>query len=98
MTITSPLHSFFRTLNRNRSRVPSHPEALQERYLTLPRRIDDPASAASSAGCQTPRHKRPLSESGRAASGDVVVVGPGDCRSPSIFYGAQRLELWEDGG
>jgi len=49
MTITSPLHSFFRTLNRNRSRVPSHPEALQERYLTLPRRIDDPASAASTA-------------------------------------------------
>lgn len=49
MTITSPLHSFFRNLNRNRSRVPSHPEALQERHLTLPRRIDDPGSAASTA-------------------------------------------------
>jgi len=49
MTITSPLHSFFRSLNRTRSRVPSHPEALQERHLTLPRRIDDPASAASTA-------------------------------------------------
>ena len=49
MTITSPLHSFFRNLNRTRSRVPSHPEALQERHLTLPRRIDDQASAASTA-------------------------------------------------
>jgi len=45
-----------------------------------------------------PHHKRPLSESGRAASEDVEIAGPGDCHSPSIFYGAQRLELWEDGG
>jgi DNA repair protein RadC len=29
--------------------VPSHPEALQERQLTLPHRIDDPESAASTA-------------------------------------------------
>jgi hypothetical protein len=47
--ITSPLHSFFRSLNRNCSRVPSHPEALQERHLTLPRRIDDPGGAARTA-------------------------------------------------
>jgi DNA repair protein RadC len=49
MTISSPLHSFFRTLTGTRPKVPSHPEALQERHLTLPRRIDDPASAASTA-------------------------------------------------
>lgn len=49
MTITSPIHSFFRSLNRSRSRVQSYPEALQERHLTLPRRINDPASAASAA-------------------------------------------------
>ena len=45
MTITSPLHSFFRALTA-RSRAASHPEALQERHLNIPRRIDDPATAA----------------------------------------------------
>ena len=45
MTITSPIHSFFRALTA-RSRTGSHPEALQERHLTIPRRIDDPATAA----------------------------------------------------
>jgi DNA repair protein RadC len=45
MTITSPIHSFFRALTA-RSRVTSHPEALQERHLNIPRRIDDPATAA----------------------------------------------------
>ena len=45
MTITSPIHSFFRALTA-RSRAASHPEALQERHLNIPRRIDDPASAA----------------------------------------------------
>lgn len=49
MTTASPLHSLFRSLNRNRSRVPSHPEALQECQLNLPRRIDDPVSAATAA-------------------------------------------------
>jgi hypothetical protein len=45
MTITSPIHSFFRALTA-RSRTASHPEALQERHLNIPRRIDDPATAA----------------------------------------------------
>jgi DNA repair protein RadC len=45
MTITSPIHSFFRALIA-RSRTASHPEALQERHLNIPRRIDDPATAA----------------------------------------------------
>jgi DNA repair protein RadC len=45
MTITSPIHSFFRALT-GRSRAASHPEALQERHLNIPRRIDDPATAA----------------------------------------------------
>lgn len=45
MTITSPIHSFFRALTA-RSRAASHPEALQERHLNIPRRIDDPATAA----------------------------------------------------
>jgi len=45
MTITSPLHSFFRALTA-RSRTASHPEALQERHLNIPRRIDNPATAA----------------------------------------------------
>ncbi len=49
MTITTPLHSFFRSFARTRFTVPSHPDALQEARLTLPRRIDDPASAASTA-------------------------------------------------
>jgi len=49
MTIASPLNSFFHSLTGTRPKVPSHPEALQERQLTLPRRIDDPASAASTA-------------------------------------------------
>jgi DNA repair protein RadC len=45
MTITSPIHSFFRALTA-RSRTASHPEALQECHLNIPRRIDDPATAA----------------------------------------------------
>lgn len=44
MTITSPIHSFFRALTA-RSRTASHPEALQERHLNIPRRIDNPATA-----------------------------------------------------
>jgi hypothetical protein len=38
-----------RTFFRPRKESAPHPEALQERHLTLPRRIDDPASAASTA-------------------------------------------------
>jgi len=38
-----------RTIFRPRKESTSHPEALQEGHLTLPRRIDDPASAASIA-------------------------------------------------
>ena len=38
-----------RTFFRPRKASATHPEALQERHLTLPRRIDDPASAASAA-------------------------------------------------
>lgn len=45
LTITSPIHSFFRALTA-RSRAASHPEALQERHLNTPRRIDDSATAA----------------------------------------------------
>ena len=45
MTITSPIHIFFRALTA-RSWAASHPEALQERHLNIPRRIDDPATAA----------------------------------------------------
>jgi DNA repair protein RadC len=45
MTITSPIHNFCRALTA-RSRTASHPEALQERHLNIPRRIDDPATAA----------------------------------------------------
>jgi DNA repair protein RadC len=45
MTITSPVHNFFRALTA-RSRAASHSEALQERHLNIPRRIDDPATAA----------------------------------------------------
>jgi DNA repair protein RadC len=44
MTITSPIHNFFRALTA-RSRTASHPEALQERHLNIPRRIDNPATA-----------------------------------------------------
>jgi len=44
MTITSPIHSFFRALTA-RSRTACHPEALQERHLNIPRRIDNPATA-----------------------------------------------------
>jgi len=45
MTITSPIHSFFRALSA-RSWAASHPEVLQERHLNTPRRIDDSATAA----------------------------------------------------
>ena len=45
MTITSPIHNLFRALTA-RSRTASHPEALQERHLNIPRRIDNPATAA----------------------------------------------------
>ena len=44
MTITSPIHNFCRALTA-RSRTASHPEALQERHLNIPRRIDNPATA-----------------------------------------------------
>jgi hypothetical protein len=49
MTITSPLHSFIRELFARRRRVTSHPEAIPERQLNIPRRIDDPATAAGVA-------------------------------------------------
>lgn len=44
MTIAFPIHSFFRALTA-RSREASHPEALQERHLNIPGRIDDPTAA-----------------------------------------------------
>ena len=44
MTITSPIHNFFRALTA-RSGTASHPEALQERHLNIARRIDNPATA-----------------------------------------------------
>ncbi len=43
MTITSPLRSFVRSFQRRASR-PAHPDA--DAGITLPRRIDDPATAA----------------------------------------------------
>jgi hypothetical protein len=43
VTITSPLHSFIRELFARRRRVNSHPEAVPERQLNIPRRVDDPA-------------------------------------------------------
>ncbi len=45
MTITSAIHIFLR-VSTARSRAASHPEALQERQLNIPRRIDEPATAA----------------------------------------------------
>jgi len=44
-TSLTPIRTFFRP----RTASASHPEALQERQLTLPRRIDDRLSAASTA-------------------------------------------------
>lgn len=49
MTITSPIRSFVRTLTRRQKPVAVHPDAVFEPRLTLPRRIDDPVSAARTA-------------------------------------------------
>ena len=47
MAPTTSLHSFFRALTGRSSRwTASHPDAVPEAGLNLPRRIDDPASAA----------------------------------------------------
>lgn len=42
---------------RPRKESASHPEALQERHFTLPRRIDDPAGAASTARALVLNHR-----------------------------------------
>jgi DNA repair protein RadC len=46
MAPTTSLHSFFRALTGRSCRTTSHPDAVPEAGLNLPRRIDDPASAA----------------------------------------------------
>ncbi len=46
MAPTTSLHSFFRALTGRSRRTASHPDAVPEAALHLPRRIDDPASAA----------------------------------------------------
>ena len=46
MAPTTSLHSFFRALTGHPCRTASHPDAVPEAGLNLPRRIDDPASAA----------------------------------------------------
>jgi hypothetical protein len=46
MTPTTSLHSFLRALSGRSCRPASHPDAVPEAGLNLPRRIDDPASAA----------------------------------------------------
>jgi DNA repair protein RadC len=46
MVPTTSLHSFFRALTRRSCRMASHPDAVPEAGLNLPRRIDDPSSAA----------------------------------------------------
>ena len=46
MAPTTSLHSFFRALTGRSCRMASHPDAVPEAGLNLPRRIDDPASAA----------------------------------------------------
>ena len=46
MAPTTSLHSFFRALTGHSCRTSFHPDAVPEAGLNLPRRIDDPASAA----------------------------------------------------
>lgn len=46
MVPTTSLHSFFRALTGRSCRTASHPDTVPEAGLNLPRRIDDPASAA----------------------------------------------------
>lgn len=45
MTITSPLRTIFRSFTRRSSRL-AHPDAVSETSLRLPKRIDDPITAA----------------------------------------------------
>ena len=49
MAPTTSLHSFFRALTGRSCRMASHPDSVPEASLNLPRRIDDPASAAQAA-------------------------------------------------
>ena len=46
MAPRTSLHSFFRALTGRSWRTASHPDAVSEEGLNLPRRIDDPASAS----------------------------------------------------
>lgn len=49
MTPPSPIHSFFRALTRRSRQAAVHPDAVSEARLSVPRRIDDPATAAAIA-------------------------------------------------
>ena len=49
MIPTTSIHSLFRALTRRSRRVALHPDAVPEVELRLPRRIDDPATAAQLA-------------------------------------------------
>ena len=49
MAPTTSLHSFFRALTGHSCQTAFHPDAVPEAGLNLPRRIDDPASAARGA-------------------------------------------------
>lgn len=81
MTITSPLRSFVRALARRLKSVPAHPDAVFEPRLALPRRIDDPVTAARLA-CDLLRNRTEdvtlalhLDDRHRVVGHAVVAVG-----------------------
>jgi DNA repair protein RadC len=80
MTITSPLRSFLRAFAR-RPKAPVHPDAVFEPRLALPRRIDDPVTAARLA-CDLLRNRTEdvtlalyLDDRHRVVGHAVVAVG-----------------------
>lgn len=83
MARTTSLHSFFRTLTRRSCRTASHPDAVPKTWLSLPRRIDDPASAA--------RVARDLLRSRRE---DVVLVLCMDDRYRFVGHAVVMGWLW----
>lgn len=81
MIITSPLRSFVRALARRPKSVPAHPDAVFEPRLALPRRIDDPVTAARLA-CDLLRNRTEdvtlalyLDDRHRVVGDAVVAVG-----------------------
>lgn len=92
------IHTFFRSLTTRSRRPASHPDAVSEAHLNLPRRIDDPVVAAAIAR-DLLRHRREditlalyLDDKHRFVGHCIVAVGwvqTARLSARPILFGAQ---------